>query len=121
MGYSVNIVLSNVNNTGVTRESHRSIHHLYGESQVGDGDMQTVYNELLNDPYTKGILMTEIGINRSDWSPEYKAALYRNWINRQPGKLKGVTAFVAGNQASWPQYKLDTIRCGQLIGDHWST
>lgn len=93
--------------------------HLYGESSLGDGDLQRVYQELLGDPYTKAIQVTEIGINRADWSPEQKAEQYRTWINRAPAKVEGVHAFIAGSASEWPHYRLDSYRCGQLLGDHF--
>lgn len=95
--------------------------HLYGETSLTEyNDMTSVYNQLMNDPYTKGVVVNEAGINSSGYSMDTKVQRYRSFVNNAPDKLKGFTPFVAGYSGSWPQYSMTTYNQGQTLGDHWS-
>jgi len=79
------------------------------------------YNYLLNDQYTKGIVLSEFGINGSPQPPTAaEVDNYRGWVNGLPAKVKFASAFVAMNPTDqWTSYALDSITDGQTIGDHW--
>lgn len=97
--------------------------HVYADTDMRSPKepYASVYNFLLGDQFTKGVVVSEFGIN-GDPNPPSDAEVrnYRGWVNNLPSKVKLATAFVAMTPADqWVTYALDSAQDGQTLGDHW--
>jgi hypothetical protein len=116
-------VLSWNSSDGGVRDYYDAIAtHLYGSFNVyepGSGDWTRIYDFLLNDVYTKAILLTEAGIHDPNTSDTTKAQRYYDFTRNSvypKAKVKAITFwhFDAVNDNSSPGYSYNMESRGDL-------
>lgn len=82
--------------------------HLYGDYNLGDGgyDWARILHLVCDNPYTKQVMITELGINDPHTPMRTKASRYHAWLQQAHPKVTHGFVWVLGQQTGFPTYEM---------------